>query len=55
MTEERLALHEYVSNLSLDGDFLREGIRFLSHLLMELEVEEQIGAGGYERTADRVT
>jgi len=55
MTEERLALHEYLSNLSLDGDFLREGIRVLSQLLMELEVEEQIGAGRYERSADRVT
>lgn len=36
-----------------DADFLREGVRVLSQALMELEVEEHIGASRHERSAER--
>jgi putative transposase len=34
-------------------DFLREGVRLLAQALMEAEVHAHLGAGRYERTADR--
>ena len=37
-----------------DADFLKEGVRVLSQALMEMEVEEHIGAARHERSADRV-
>ena len=36
-------------------DFLRGAIENLYHVLMELEVEEQINASRYERTKNRIT
>src|SRR3954466_15463130 len=36
-----------------DADFLKEGVRVLSQALMELEVEEHVGAGRNERSAAR--
>ena len=36
-----------------DADFLKEGLRALSQALMEMEVEEHIGAGRHERTEGR--
>src|SRR3712207_4587515 len=36
-----------------DTDFLRAGVRVLSQALMEREVRQQLGAGRYERTAER--
>jgi putative transposase len=36
-----------------DTDLLKEGIRLFSQALMELEVEEHLGAGRYERIAER--
>jgi putative transposase len=36
-----------------DEDVLKEGIRVFSQALMELEVEEHLGAGRYERIAER--
>ena len=36
-----------------DADFLRESVRALSQALMELEVEEHIGAGRHERSPER--
>lgn len=39
----------------LDPDFLREAVRVMSALLMELEVKQQIGADRYERTEERTT
>src|SRR5215211_344640 len=36
-----------------DADFLRESVRALSQALMELEVEEHIGAGLHERSPER--
>jgi putative transposase len=37
-----------------DADFLKEGVRVLSQALMEMEVEEHIGAARHERSAERV-
>ncbi|HZQ38951.1 MAG TPA: IS256 family transposase [Dehalococcoidia bacterium] len=37
------------------GDFLREGVRLFLQELMEAEVSAQIGAGRYERSAERTT
>jgi putative transposase len=34
-------------------DFLREGVRALSQALMEIEVQEHIGAARHERSAER--
>lgn len=42
-------------NVDLDGDFLREGVKLLAQLMMELDVSQQIGAGRYERTPERTT
>jgi putative transposase len=39
----------------LDPDFLREAVRVMSALLMEIEVKQQIGADYYERTEERMT
>jgi putative transposase len=36
-----------------DTDFLREGVRMLSQALMEIEVEQHVGATLHERTAGR--
>jgi putative transposase len=36
-----------------DADFLKEGVRALSQALMEMEVEEHIGASRHERTERR--
>jgi transposase-like protein len=36
-----------------DANFLREGVELLSQMVMELEVEQQIGAGKHERTPER--
>src|SRR5579863_5562805 len=36
-----------------DVDFLREGVRVLAQAVMELEVTRHVGAGRYERTAER--
>ena len=55
MTDPTIALKEYLINIGLeeDADFLRQGIQLLSQLLMELEVEQKIGAGKHERTPER--
>ncbi len=36
-----------------DADFLKEGVRVLSEALMEMEVEEHLGAARHERSAGR--
>jgi putative transposase len=41
--------------LGLQPDFLREAIRVMSELVMELEVSQQIGAERYERSDKRTT
>ena len=55
MTEPTIALKQYLINIGLekDADFLRQAVELLSHMLMELEVDQQIGAGKHERTPDR--
>ena len=57
MTDPRKALLEYLRKLGLglQPDFLREAIRVMSELLMELEVSQQIGAERYERSEQRTT
>ena len=55
MTEATIALKEYLYNLGMekDADFLRQGVELLSQLLMEAEVEQQIGAKKHERSEKR--
>ncbi len=55
MTDPTIALKEHLINIGLDddADFLRQGVELLSQMLMELEVEQQIGAGKHERTPER--
>ena len=36
-----------------DSEFLREGVRVLSQALMEMEVEQHVGAARHERTEAR--
>ena len=57
MTDISMALLEYLRKHGLDQDsnFLKEGIRLLSEMVMDLEVSEQIRAGKYERTPQRHT
>lgn len=57
MTEASMTLGEYLRKVgvSLEGDFLREGVRLLAQLLMELEVEQQIGAAKHQRSPQRTT
>ena len=55
MTEPTIALKQYLINIGLeeDADFLHQGIQLLSQMLMELEVDQQIGASKHERTPER--
>ena len=57
MTDPSKALLEYLRKvgMGLQPDFLREAIRVMSDLLMELEVSQQIGADRYERSDKRTT
>jgi len=50
-TEE---LKQYLTKLGLNDDsgFLGAGIQLLSKTLMEVEVEQQLGAGKHEHTAE---
>jgi transposase-like protein len=52
-----MTLGEYLRKIhvDLDGDYAREGLRLLTELVMEGEVTEQIGAGRYQRSAQRKT
>ena len=53
MAKEAMMLLDYLRNVGVDGDFPREAVRVLSQVVMELEVEDHIGAGRYERTDSR--
>jgi len=55
MTDPTIALKQYLINIGLeeDADFLQKGVQLLSQMLMELEVEQQIGAGKHERNPER--
>ncbi|HEX9107756.1 MAG TPA: IS256 family transposase [Longimicrobiales bacterium] len=56
MTDPSVALLDYLRKvgLGLEPDFLREAIRVMSELLMEVEVSQQAGAGRYERSEQRM-
>jgi putative transposase len=53
--ELRIGLSELLRKAMIDRDagFLKEGIRVLSQALMEMEVEEHVGAGRHERSSGR--
>ena len=53
--ELRIGLSELLRKAMIeqDADFLKEGVRVLSQALMELEVEEHVGARRNERSAAR--
>jgi len=55
MTNPAMALLDYLRKIGadVDGDFLREGVRLLTQMLIELEAEQQIGAAKYERSPNR--
>ncbi len=48
-------LKQYLTKIGMDADadFLRESVQLLSQMLMEVEVEQQVGAGKHERTPER--
>ena len=54
MTDERMPLAELLQKAG-DGDFLRSVAEAVLQLLMEADVDGQIGAGRYERTGERAT
>lgn len=53
--ELRIGLAELLrkARMEHDADFLKEGVRALSQAIMEMEVEEHIGAARHERTEGR--
>src|SRR4051812_31384524 len=53
MTEDRLPLAELLQKAG-DGDFLRTVAEAVLQLLVESDVEGLIGAGRYERSAERL-
>ena len=55
MTDPTMTLLEYLSKIgiNLDGNFLQEGARLVAQLAIELEAEEKIGAGRFERSPHR--
>jgi transposase-like protein len=57
MTDPSKALLDYLRKvgMGLQPDFLREAIRVMSELLMDLEARGQIGAERYERSEKRTT
>ncbi|HET6444294.1 MAG TPA: IS256 family transposase [candidate division Zixibacteria bacterium] len=57
MTDITMAFMELLRKheLDIDSDFLREGVQIMMQKLIELEAEQQIGAGLYERKPERVT
>ncbi|NIV37556.1 MAG: IS256 family transposase [Anaerolineae bacterium] len=57
MADPTITLLDYLRKMGidLDGDFLKEGTRLLTQLAVELEAEQLIGAGRYERSENRKT
>jgi len=55
MTEATIALNEYLNKIGMeaDSDFLRQAMKMLSQKLIELEAEQEIGAGKHERSPTR--
>lgn len=54
MTDDSMALADLLQKAG-DGDFLRSVAETVLQMLMEADVEGQIGAGRHERSADRLT
>lgn len=54
MTEDSMALTDLLQKAG-DGDFLRAVAETVLQMLMEADVEGQIGAGRHERSAERQT
>ena len=54
--ELRIGLQELLrkARIEHDADLLKEGVRVLSEALMEMEVEEYVGAARHQRTPERV-
>jgi transposase-like protein len=57
MAKDRMALLDLLRTCGADRDldFLREGVKVMAEAIMDLEVSEKVGAGRYERTAERTT
>lgn len=57
MTDPTIALTQSLDKLGVDHDkeFLQERVRLMSQTLMELEGQEEAGAGKHERTPARKT
>jgi len=55
MADYTMTLMEYLRKIGVDleGDFLTQGTQLLAQLAIELEAEQQIGAGRYERSPQR--
>ena len=53
--ELRIGLSELLRKAMIeqDADFLKEGVRVLSQALMEMEVQEHVGAARHERSPGR--
>jgi transposase-like protein len=53
--ELRIGLRELLRKARVQGDadFLKEGVRVLSETIMEMEVEDHVGASRHERTPGR--
>jgi hypothetical protein len=54
MTDDSMALADLLQKAG-DGDFLRSVAETVLQMLMEVDVESQIGAGRHERSAERLT
>ena len=54
--ELRIGLAGLLRKAHIEGDaeFLKEGVRVLSQALMEMEVEEHVGAGRHGRSPGRM-
>jgi putative transposase len=54
--ELRIGLQELLRKAMIeqDADFLKEGVRVLSQALMDMEVQEHVGAAPHERSTERV-
>ena len=53
--EVRMALTELLRKAEADPgrDVLRDGVRVLAEALMDLEIEQHVGAGRHERRPER--
>src|SRR4051794_31118169 len=54
--ELRIGLAELLrkARIEHDADFLKEGVRVLSQALMQMEVQEHVGAARHERNPGRL-